>query len=161
MPTSPADGWPTIEALEAQERDLVLPLADLDALRRLGRQMADAGAERDLPITIQIRSGDRLVFVAALTGSTASNDLWAARKARLSQHFERSSLLVRALNERDGQDVHVRHSLSPELYQAHGGAFPLRVAAAGMIGTVVVSGLPQVEDHAFVVEQLERFVASG
>jgi uncharacterized protein (UPF0303 family) len=27
-----------------------------------------------------------------------------------------------------------------------------------MIGTVVVSGLPQVDDHAFVVEQLAAFV---
>jgi uncharacterized protein (UPF0303 family) len=28
----------------------------------------------------------------------------------------------------------------------------------GVVGSVVVSGLPQIEDHAFVVEQLERFL---
>ena len=119
--------------------------------------MSKAAVERGLPIVIQIRSGGRLVYVAALPGSTASNDEWATRKARLAQHFEQSSLLVRLLHERDGNDVHTRHALSPELFQAHGGAFPLRVHEVGVIGTVVVSGLPQVEDHAFVVQQLNTF----
>ncbi|MCJ7709522.1 MAG: heme-degrading domain-containing protein [Chloroflexi bacterium] len=155
MPTSGSNNWPTIDDLETQERDLVLRRADLGSLHRLGRLMSNAAADRELPIVIQIRSGGRLVFVAALPGSTASNDEWAARKARVAQHFEQSSLLVRLLHERDGEDVNSRHTLSPELFQAFGGAFPLRASGVGVIGTVVVSGLPQVDDHAFVVEQLE------
>ena len=158
MPTSGSDVWPTIDVLEAQERDLVFQDADLGSLNKLGRQMAEAAADRELPIVIQIRSGGRLVYVAALPGSTASNDEWATRKARVAQHFEQSSLLVRLVHERDGTDVHTRHALSPELFQAHGGAFPLRARGVGMIGSVVVSGLPQVDDHAFVVEQLETFL---
>lgn len=100
------------------------------------------------------------MFVAALPGSTASNNEWATRKARVAQHFEQSSLLVRLLHERDGNDVNTRHALSPELFQAYGGAFPLRVHGVGVIGSVVVSGLPQVDDHAFVVEQLKAHLAS-
>ena len=98
--------------------------------------------------------------MAALPGSTASNDEWATRKARLAQHFEQSSLLVRLRHERDGEDVNTRHALSPEVFQAHGGAFPLRASGVGVIGTVVVSGLPQLDDHAFVVEQLAAFLGS-
>jgi uncharacterized protein (UPF0303 family) len=153
-----AENWPAIEELEAQERDLVLERADLGSLHALGRQMSTAAEARGLPIVIQIRAGARLVYVAALSGSTASNDQWAARKARLTEHFEQSSMLVRLRHERDGQDVHVAHTLSPELYQAHGGAFPLRARGGGFVGSVVVSGLPQVEDHAFVVEQLALFL---
>jgi uncharacterized protein (UPF0303 family) len=161
MSTSGNDAWPTIDVLEAQERDLVLPRADLGSLNELGRLMSDAAGERKLPIVIQIRSGERLVYVAALPGSTASNDEWATRKGRVAQHFEQSSLLVRLLHERDGTDVNTRHGLSPELFQAHGGAFPLRAHGVGVIGTVVVSGLPQLDDHAFVVEQLETFLRRG
>ena len=160
MPT-PADEAPTIETLEAQERDLILPVADLGALHELGRRMSRAAAERALPIVIQIRSGGRLAFVAALPGSTASNDDWAACKARIAQRFEHSSLLVRLLHERDGVDVNAIHGLPWERYRSHGGAVPLRAAGVGMIGSVVVSGLPQLADHAFVVEQLEAFLRGG
>ena len=158
MTSAGNDAWPTIDELEAQERDLVLPRADLGALHELGQQMSAAAAERGLRVLIQIRSGGRLVYVAALPGSTASNDQWAERKANVAQHFEQSSMLVRRIHERDGVDMHTRHTLSPERFQAHGGAFPLRAAGVGVIGTVVVSGLPQIEDHAFVVEQLAAFL---
>ena len=33
-------------------------------------------------------------------------------------------------------------------YSAHGGAFPVFVEGTGLVGAVVVSGLPQEEDHA-------------
>ena len=161
MARTAKDVWPTIDELEAQERDLVLPRADLGTLHDLGRQMSTAAAERGLPVLIQIRSGGRLVYVAALPGSTASNDQWAERKARVAQHFEQSSMLVRQIHERDGVEMHTRHTLSPDAYQAHGGAFPLRAAGVGVIGTVVVSGLPQIDDHAFVVEQLAAFLGRG
>ena len=39
-------------------------------------------------------------------------------------------------------------------YAAHGGGFPIRVAGAGRVGLMVVSGLPQLDDHALVVECL-------
>ena len=122
MSTPISDNWPSIEELEAQERDLVLERADLASLQSLGRLMSNAAEERELPIVVQVRAGARLVYVAALPGSTASNDLWAARKARLTEHFEQSSLLVRLSHERDGQDVLSAHTLSPDLYRAHGGA---------------------------------------
>ena len=158
MSTPSSDNWPSIDELEAQERDLVLERADLASMHELGRLMSTAAEDRELPILIQIRAGARLVYVAALPGSTASNDQWAARKARLTEYFEQSSLLVRLRHERDGQDVHSANTLSPDLYQAHGGAFPLRARGVGVIGSVVVSGLPQIEDHAFVVEQLRLFL---
>ena len=45
-------------------------------------------------------------------------------------------------------------------YAAHGGVFPLIVKGVGPVGTVGVSGLPQVQDHEFVVQQLELFLAT-
>jgi len=161
MAKSNDDDHPTIDELEAQERELVLDRADLGTLLELGRRMTGAAAERELPIVIQIRSGGRLVYVAALPGSTASNDGWAAKKARITEHFEHSSLLVRLRHELVGEDVNTSHGLSPEHYQAHGGAFPLRARNVGVIGSVVVSGLPQLVDHAFVVEQLDAFLTNA
>jgi uncharacterized protein (UPF0303 family) len=42
---------------------------------------------------------------------------------------------------------------------AHGGAFPVIVHRVGMVGTVAVSGLPQADDHALVVEGLTRYLS--
>lgn len=161
MSTPGSGAWPTIDELEGQERTLVLERADLGSLHELGLLMSTAAMKRQLPVVIQIRSGDRLAYVAALPGSTASNDEWATKKARVAQHFEQSSLLVRLLHERDGTDIHTRHGLPRERFQAHGGAVPLRAHGVGIIGTVVVSGLPQVDDHAFLVEQLATFIGRG
>lgn len=154
------DAFPTLEEVEDQERRLVLPRADLASLHALGRRMADAALERRLTVLIQVRAGRRLVFVAALPGSTRSNDHWAGRKARLAARFERSSMRVRLENPPDGEAVHERQALPRDRFAAHGGAFPLRTVGGEFIGTVVVSGLPQVQDHAFVVEMLEAHLAS-
>ena len=45
------------------------------------------------------------------------------------------------------------------MYAAHGGAFPILLRGTGCIGTVAVSGLPQLEDHRLVVEVLEAVLA--
>ncbi|WP_418605263.1 heme-binding protein [Georgenia sp. SUBG003] len=51
--------------------------------------------------------------------------------------------------------------LDPATYAAHGGVFPLVLRRGGaLLGAVGVSGLPQREDHAFVVEQLRAFLAA-
>jgi len=152
---------PTIESVEEQERRLVLPRADLASLYALGRRMADTALERHLPILIQVRLGTRLVFVASLPGSTASNERWASRKSAVAAWFDQSSLRVRLANDPDGQGIHTQHSLPVEEFAAHGGAFPIRVENVGVVGTVVVSGLPQLEDHAFVVEMLEAHLAAA
>lgn len=152
---------PSIETLREQERRLVLQAAGLEQLYALGRRLTEAAIAERLPIVVQIRLGERLVFSAAAPGSTANNNEWAARKARVTHLLEQSSLLVRLVEGADGVDAETRHRLPPDRYAAHGGAFPLRTADAGFIGSIVVSGLPQLADHAFVVRQLEAFLLEG
>jgi uncharacterized protein (UPF0303 family) len=159
--TDNGSGIPTIVELEEQERRLVLPAADLPALHALGERMYTAAIAAGLPILIQVRLGERLVYAAAAPGSTASNEEWAARKARVVHLLEHSSLLSRLLSERDGVPFEESQRLAPERYAGHGGAFPLRVPNVGFVGSVVVSGLPQLEDHAFVVRVLAEHVAAS
>lgn len=53
-----------------------------------------------------------------------------------------------------GSSLTERYGLPMADYAAHGGAFPLAVAGAGVIGCVAVSGLPQQADHMLVVDAL-------
>jgi uncharacterized protein (UPF0303 family) len=39
-----------------------------------------------------------------------------------------------------------------------GGGFPITLKGLGVVGVVTVSGLPQRDDHAFVVENIATFI---
>ena len=53
-----------------------------------------------------------------------------------------------------------QNNLAESDHAIHGGAFPLRVNGEH-VGTVVVSGIPQAEDHLLAVAGLREFLARG
>ncbi len=138
----------------AEEAELVFArFTEEDALA-LGTRIAQKGLKDGLPILIEISRFDRRLYFCALPGTTPDNEDWARRKANLVRHFHRSSLAVGLDLAIAGTDLTTKYGLSQADYAAHGGGFPLRVEGAGVIGSVVVSGLPQKEDHRLVVQAL-------
>ncbi|WP_406169565.1 heme-degrading domain-containing protein [Streptomyces sp. NBC_00996] len=150
---------PQISELEEQERRLTLPHFTYDDAWTLGTLLVELARDRHAPVAVDIRRGGRQLFHAALPGSTADNDAWIDRKRRVVERYGCSSLLVGSRFRAKGTTFEESSRLDPDVYAAHGGAFPITVEAAGVIGTVVVSGLPQLEDHSLVVEALELFTA--
>jgi uncharacterized protein (UPF0303 family) len=144
--------------LLAQEQRVVFTSFDFDVAWRLGSLLRSEALAAQLPIAISIRRGDQCLFHAALPGSSADNDGWLLRKAAVVDRYGHSSYYVGCKFRADGGDFDTDSRLDPAVFAAHGGAFPLIVAGTGCIGTVAVSGLPQVEDHRFVVSCLERFL---
>ncbi|MET7703087.1 heme-degrading domain-containing protein [Streptomyces sp. NPDC005485] len=153
----PAPAAPSIAELEEQERRLTLPHFDHDDAWTLGSLLVELARQRRAPVAIDIRRGGQQLFHAALPGSTPDNDAWIDRKRRVVERYGCSSYLVGSRFRAKGTTFEDSSRLDPDTYAAHGGAFPITVEGAGVIGTVVVSGLPQIEDHAMVVEALERF----
>ena len=145
---------PTLQELERQERELQFDAFDFDIAWALGRALVDAGRDRDLPIAIDIRRNGQQLFHAALPGSAPDNDAWIVRKTRVVDRFGKASLHVGERARQEGTTFEEQMRLPPDEYAAHGGAFPVTVRGVGVVGTVAVSGLPQVEDHALVVEVL-------
>lgn len=156
-----SDDRPTVEELARQERELVFEKFDEHDAWRLGSQMREAAAERDLPVAIDIRRNGHQLFHAALSGSAPDNDAWVERKVRVVTRFGKSSLRVGEEARVKGRTFEEQMRLPPDEYAAHGGAFPLTIAGVGVVGVITVSGLPQLEDHAFVVEQLRRYSSAG
>ena len=147
-----------LAALLADEERLVFSHFDSDTAWELGSAMrAEAHAAR-LPIAIEIRRNGQCLFHAALPGSSADNDAWLLRKAAVVERYGHSSYYVGCKFRADGRDFDTDSRLDVGAFAAHGGAFPLILGTGGCIGTVAVSGLPQLEDHRFVVMQLERFL---
>ncbi|WP_329299875.1 heme-degrading domain-containing protein [Streptomyces sp. NBC_00659] len=148
-----------IAELEEQERRLTLPGFTHDDAWALGTLLVGLAREREAPVAVDIRRGGQQLFHAALPGSTPDNDAWIDRKRRVVERYGCSSLLVGSRFRAKGTTFEESSRLDPDTYAAHGGAFPIAVTGAGVIGTVVVSGLPQVEDHKMVVEALETLLA--
>lgn len=143
-----------------QEERLQFTKFDNETALALGRQMLDAATERGLAVTISIRRNGQRLFHAALPGTSADNDGWIDRKCRVVDRYGHSSFLVGTQFRANGGSFEQHSRLDLGDYAAHGGVFPVLVREVGPVGTVGVSGLPQAEDHAFVVEQLEQFLGS-
>lgn len=152
------DARETLARVEREERELVLPRFDLADAWALGSRMREAALSAELPIVIGITLGEARVFHTALPGSSADNDGWLDRKTRVARRYGRSSFGVGLSFRAEGKDFDTSARLDTSVYAAHGGVFPITIAGVGVVGTVGVSGLPQAEDHAFVVEHLREYL---
>lgn len=150
-----------IGELERQERELVFTRFDNADAWRLGCLLVELATARDLPVAVDIRRGTQQLFHAGLPGSSADNDAWIARKVRVVERFGASSYLVGRRLAAAGRVLDAAAGVDPAAYAAHGGAFPVRVRDVGVVAVVTVSGLPQADDHALVVEALRLWRPSG
>jgi uncharacterized protein (UPF0303 family) len=146
-----------IISLERQEAELVLARFDNGDAWRLGCLLVELALARSLPVAIDIRRGTQQLFHAGLAGSTADNDAWIARKVRVVERYGASSYLMGRRLAARGQELDASMGVDPADYAPHGGAFPIRIANVGIVAVVTVSGLPQADDHALVVEALTRY----
>jgi uncharacterized protein (UPF0303 family) len=94
-----------------------------------------------------------------MTGSKPDNDSWVARKARVVLATGKSTIYERVSAEERGVDWHIETGLSEELHAIHGGGLALNVAGHGLAGILLISGLPQVEDHLLGVEVITEYLA--
>jgi len=142
------------------DEELVLKLPSLtnsDAVE-IGEIATTLGNQRNLPITIEVRIGDRMVFHASLEGSKPEHNWWINRKAAVVMLKRHSTMYERVSAEERGVDWHKENKLQDQTHAIHGGAIPL-ITNEGFQGIFIVSGLPQVEDHLFAVEVLTEFLA--
>jgi uncharacterized protein (UPF0303 family) len=145
--------------LLGQEQRLVFEHFDHQSAWDLGAAMRTSALAEELPIAISIRRNGHRLFHAALPGSSADNDSWLERKCAVVDRFGHSSYYVGCQFRAGGGSFDVDSRLDVGRFAAHGGAFPLIVRSAGCVGTIAVSGLPQRDDHAFVVAAIESFLA--
>jgi uncharacterized protein (UPF0303 family) len=150
--------FPTLAELAAEEEELQLARFTNDDAWALGTALVARARTEQLPVAIDVSRHSHQLFHAALAGATPDNDAWIARKARVVHRFGHSSLYVGQRSREAGTTFEQQFGLDPQLFAAHGGGFPLIVRDVGPVGVVVVSGLPQVEDHRMVVAALRELV---
>ena len=149
----------TSSGLLQEELLLTLPALDVADAIEIGEIAKSFGTQRSLPIAVEVRLGDWAVYHASLPGSTPENDWWIGRKARVVKLKQHSTMFERVLAEEQGIDWHKENNLLDETHAIHGGGLPLITKNEGFVGVLIISGLPQVEDHLLGVEVLTEFLA--
>jgi uncharacterized protein (UPF0303 family) len=143
-----------LEVIARQERELVFPEFDEEIAWTLGSRLRELASARRLPVAIEIKRFGQPLFYSALNGSNPDNAEWVRRKGNAVMRFHRSSYAIGLGLKQTNSTLADKYELPSSDYASHGGSFPLKVAGAGIIGSVTVSGLPQRADHELVVEAL-------
>jgi uncharacterized protein (UPF0303 family) len=143
-----------LEQIGRQEQELQLLRLDAQVAWDLGSRLRALALERGLAVVLDVRRFGQPLFYAALDGTTPDNVEWVRRKSNVVARFHRSSYSVHLTMKVKGTTLAERYGLPLADYAGDGGSFPLAVAAAGIVGSVTVSGLPQRDDHNLAVEAL-------
>ncbi len=144
-------------ALEAK----TLTLASLTQAQALeiGAIAQEIGLARKLPIAVEVRMKEWVVFHASLPGSSPDNDSWIRRKANVVNATGHSSMHEKVLAEEKGIDWFQTTGLLEADHAVHGGGLALNVVGLGLTGILLISGLPEVDDHLLGVEVLTEYLA--
>jgi len=143
-----------IHRIAAQEKRLRLARFDEPVAWTLGTRLKATAEALQLPLAIEIRLARETVFFHAMAGTAPVNADWARRKRNTVELLHRSSYGVGRALEQEGSSLETKLGLPTRDYASHGGSFPLRLVDGTCVGVVTVSGAPQRQDHAIVVEML-------
>ena len=152
------DGF-TSSGLLKEELLLTLPKLDVADALEIGQIAASFGAEHGLPIAVEVRIVDWIIYHASLPGSTVENQGWIDRKARVVMLKQHSTLFERVSAQERGVDWFAENKLTDLTHAIHGGGMPLITQGEGFVGVLLISGLPQIEDHLLGVKVLTEFLA--
>ena len=144
--------------LEEQQRLILPSLSVADALE-IGQIAASFGVDQGLPIAVEVRLGEWIIYHASLLGSSPENDWWIGRKARVVMLKQHSTLFERVSAQERGVDWFAENNLTDATHAIHGGGLPLITQGDGFVGVLLISGLPQIEDHLLGVKVLTEFLA--
>ena len=143
-----------IALLRQQEERLVFTKFDEADAWALGNRMRNLAIARTLPFVIDIRVAGRKLFYTALPGTSPDHEDWVQRKIKVVMRLHKSSYRVGRELLLKGKTLDESEGVLPINFAPHGGCFPITIKNVGVVGTITVSGVPQREDHNFVVECL-------
>lgn len=121
----------------------------------MGLAIIELAKKRQQIIGVEIARLNQPVFLYIDDSLPVDKHHWIKRKANTAKHFEESSLSVRLELEKKNRTLEQFFGLSEKEYVAKGGAIPLFVDGAGLIGIITVTGLPDTDDHQLIIDALK------
>jgi uncharacterized protein (UPF0303 family) len=148
----------TLDTIRRQEQALQFTSFDNDAALAIGNRIVEMAKADKVAVTVDVTVNRNPLFFHAMAGTSANNVDWIRRKSNLVNRTGHASFFVHTEAVNAGRDFDNLPTFDPKDYAAHGGSFPIVVKGTGQIGTITVSGLAGVDDHAMVVRALKWYL---
>lgn len=139
------------------ERQLITEQFTNRIALEMGLAIIELARKREARIGVSIRRLNQTVFEFIDNDLSTDKANWIRRKVNTAVHFAESSLAVRLDLEKKGKTLAADFGLSDQDYIAKGGSIPIIVTGAGLIGTITVTGLKDVDDHQIIVDALSDY----
>ncbi len=139
------------------QRQLVLKSFSNKNAMQMGLQIVDLAQKKGLIIGVEVSRLNHKVFLFIDDGLPADKHNWIRRKANVAKHFEESSLAVKEDLAKGNMSLKDTFALDDRDYIARGGSIPIMVESAGLIATITVTGLADVDDHQLIVDALQEY----
>ncbi len=123
----------------------------------LGQKMVQKAKDRQVQLAMMIRVNQKMLFYYAFDGTDMNHERAVMRKTNVADAFRCPSLRIFYELQSTGMTMKDR-GRDPMDYLALGGAVPIRLEQAGVIGTVCVSGMSHFEDHQFTMECMKEYL---
>ena len=141
------------EIIRRQEAALQFDHFDAGDAWLIGQSLRVRAIAHGGSVSIDIVLGGLQLFHSVVEQPSPNNDRWVKRKRATVQEFWKSSLLVAQEMLLSGRTLK-EFGLNEKDFALSGGGFPIRIKNGGVIGAIVVSGLPQTHDHQLIVDTL-------
>ena len=148
----------SLDTIRRQEQALQFTSFDNDAALAIGNRIVEMAKADKVAVTVDVTVNRNPLFFHAMAGTSANNVDWIRRKSNLVNRTGHASFFVHTEAVNAGRDYDNLPTFDPKDYAAHGGSFPIVVKGTGQIGTITVSGLAGVDDHAMVVRALKWYL---
>lgn len=147
-----------LQIVDQQEAALRFLAFNSQVAWELGTLLHQKIVEANIPIVVAIRAiNGKTLFQYSSDGANFGSQAWLDRKFRTVQHFERSTLHQKLFLQSRGATLAER-GLDIAKFVAAGGGFPIRLLDSTLVGVLLVSGLKDTEDHAFIIESLSQYL---
>lgn len=148
----------SLDTIRRQEQALQFSSFDNDTALAIGNRIVEMAKADKVAVTVDITVNRNPLFFHAMAGTSPNNVDWIRRKSNLVNRTGHASFFVHTEAVNAGRDYDNLPTFDTRDYAAHGGSFPIVVKGTGQVGTITVSGLAGVDDHAMVVRALKWYL---
>ena len=139
----------------SQEIESTLPYFNLSLVDKLVNEIKKSTSSENFEnICILISLNRRKVYFRSGKNTSSENNMWINKKLNTVEAFDHSTFYKKAVYAGNEAKFYQDTGFSPKEFTIGGGGFPIFVKDVGTVGSLIISGLTDFEDHQLAYDSL-------